>query len=153
MQLPSLTYCEPEVPPSLRNIISEAIDDLSIKQNHGNLEHWARQGVLLLNTVLTVRSGEANSHAKKGWEDFTDQVIRVLNEEKQDGLVFLLWGNPAKKKAQSVDESRHTLIQTSHPSPLGARKTASPFLGSRCFSRANVALEEMGKTPINWDIV
>eukprot|EP00980_Cylindrotheca_fusiformis_P010468 scaffold2322_cov135-Cylindrotheca_fusiformis.AAC.27 len=131
----------------------QTIDDLAIKQYHGNLEHWAKQGVLLLNTVLTVRRGNANSHAKKGWEDFTDEVIRVLNEEKEDGLVFLLWGNPAKKKAAGVDEDRHCLIQTSHPSPLGATKTKSPFLGSRCFSRANKALEEMGKTPVDWDIL
>jgi uracil-DNA glycosylase len=108
---------------------------------------------LLLNTVLTVRRGQANSHAKKGWEDFTDEVIRVLNEEKQDPLVFLLWGNPAKKKAAGVDEARHCLIQTSHPSPLGATKTNTPFLGSRCFSRANQALDDMGKTPIKWDIL
>ncbi|CAJ1969953.1 unnamed protein product [Cylindrotheca closterium] len=144
-----------KIPPSLRNIIAEAIDDLAIKQYHGNLEHWAKQGVLMLNTVLTVQRGKANSHAKQGWEDFTDQVISVLNEKKADdgGLVFLLWGNPAKKKAAGVDEDNHFLIQSSHPSPLGATKTSQPFLGSRCFSRANKALEEMGKEPINWDII
>ena len=143
------------VPPSLRNIIAEAIDDLAIKQYHGNLEHWAKQGVLMLNTVLTVQRGKANSHAKQGWEDFTDEIISILNEKKADdggGLVFLLWGNPAKKKAAGVDDDNHFLIQTSHPSPLGATKTSQPFLGSRCFSRANKALEEMGKEPINWDI-
>lgn len=138
-------------PPSLKNIIAEAIDDIAIRQRGGNLENWARQGVLLLNTVLTVREGEANSHAKKGWEDFTDEVIRVLNEEK-DGLVFFLWGAAAQKKAAGVDETRHRLIQSSHPSPLGARKTKSPFLGSRCFSRANEALESFDKSPIDWDI-
>ncbi|KAL3934638.1 MAG: hypothetical protein SGBAC_009686 [Bacillariaceae sp.] len=143
------------VPPSLRNIIKEAIEDLAIKQYHGNLENWAKQGVLMLNTVLTVQQSKANSHAKQGWEDFTDQVIAVLNEKKaEDGLVFLLWGNPAKKKAAGVDEeSSHFLIQSSHPSPLGATKTSQPFLGSRCFSRANKALEKKGKKPINWDII
>lgn len=108
----------------------------------------------MLNTVLTVQQGNANSHANKGWEDFTDQVISILNEKKaDDGLVFLLWGNPARKKAAGVDEGKHFLIQTSHPSPLGATKTSQPFLGSRCFSRANKALEEMGKDPINWDVI
>jgi uracil-DNA glycosylase len=105
-----------------------------------------------MNCVLTVRQGEANSHAKKGWEEFTDEVIRVLNEEK-DGLVFLLWGSAAQKKASVVDENRHTLIQTSHPSPLGATKTKSPFLGSRCFSRANEALKSYDKEPVDWDIL
>jgi uracil-DNA glycosylase len=116
-----------------------------------NLEPWAKQGVLLLNTVMTVRRGEANSHSKEGWEDFTDAVINVLNERQ--GLVFLLWGNPAAKKAKGVDDSKHVIIQTSHPSPLGATKTKSPFLGSRCFSRANKALEDTGSAPIDWSIL
>jgi uracil-DNA glycosylase len=140
-------------PPSLKNIVREAMDDVGIDEPaHGNLEHWANQGVLLLNTVLTVRRGEANSHSKQGWEDFTDAVISSLAERKE-GVVFLLWGNPAAKKAKNVDESKHVVIQTSHPSPLGATKTKSPFLGSRCFSRANKALEERGKTPIDWSVV
>lgn len=138
-------------PPSLRNIFKEAMDDVAIDPPaHGNLEGWARQGVLLLNTVLTVRRGEANSHAKMGWEDFTDLIITKINEEKK-GVVFLLWGGPAAKKASCVDEVKHTVIRSSHPSPLGASKTASPFLGSRCFSRANEALQQYGKEPIDWN--
>jgi uracil-DNA glycosylase len=141
-----------KAPPSLRNVFREASEDVGIEApEHGNLEHWASQGVLLLNTVLTVRRGEANSHAKHGWEDFTDSVVQELNDQ-QEGLVFLLWGNPAAKKASGVDTSKHTIIRTSHPSPLGATKTASPFLGSKCFSRTNVALIEMGKDPIDWNI-
>jgi uracil-DNA glycosylase len=139
-------------PPSLKNIFKEAMDDVCIEPpEHGYLEHWAQQGVLLLNAVLTVRQGKANSHAHQGWEDFTDSIIETLNEEKE-GLVFLLWGNPAAKKASGVDDQRHTVIKTSHPSPLGATKTASPFLGSRCFSRANEALEKYDKSPIDWGV-
>ena len=139
-------------PPSLMNIFKELMDDVHIDSpQHGSLEYWADQGVLLLNTVLTVRQGEANSHARKGWEQFTDAVIEKLNSEKKD-LVFLLWGNPAAKKASGVDDERHTIIKSSHPSPLGATKTSSPFLGSRCFSRANKALSDSGQTPIDWNV-
>ncbi|KAL7471277.1 hypothetical protein ACHAXS_011583 [Conticribra weissflogii] len=139
-------------PPSLRNIFKEAADDVGIiTPTHGNLESWARQGVLLLNTVLTVRKGEANSHAKLGWEDFTDVIINAINE-RNESVVFLLWGSPAAKKASCVDETKHTVIRTSHPSPLGATKTNSPFLGSRCFSRANEALVASGKEPIDWNV-
>ena len=139
-------------PPSLMNIFKELMDDVHIDTpQHGSLEYWADQGVLLLNTVLTVRQGEANSHARKGWEQFTDAVIEKLNSEKQ-GLVFLLWGNPAANKASGVDDERHTIIRSSHPSPLGATKTSSPFLGSRCFSRANKALSDSGQTPIDWNV-
>ncbi len=138
-------------PPSLRNIFKEAIADVAIDPpTHGNLEGWAKQGVLLLNTVLTVRRGEANSHAKIGWEKLTDLIINKINEEKS-GVVFLLWGAPAARKASCVDEAKHTVIRTSHPSPLGATKTASPFLGSRCFSRTNEALKQSGKEPIDWN--
>lgn len=141
-------------PPSLQNIFREARNDVSIpKPAHGNLEHWAQQGVLLLNTVLTVRQGEANSHKGQGWEEFTDQVIQALNDDKDKGLVFLLWGNPAAKKAETVDATKHTIIRTSHPSPLGATKTSSPFLGSHCFSQANEALVKMGHAPIDWTVV
>jgi uracil-DNA glycosylase len=134
------------------NIFKELMDDVHIDTpQHGSLEYWADQGVLLLNTVLTVRQGEANSHARKGWEQFTDAVIEKLNNEKQ-GLVFLLWGNPAANKAGGVDDERHTIIRSSHPSPLGATKTSSPFLGSRCFSRANKALSDSGQTPIDWNV-
>lgn len=138
-------------PPSLRNIFKEAIADVAIDPpTHGNLEGWAKQGVLLLNTVLTVRRGEANSHAKIGWEKLTDLIINKINEEKS-GVVFLLWGAPAARKASCVDEAKHTVIRTSHPSPLGATKTASPFLGSRCFSRTNEALKQSGKEPVDWN--
>jgi len=112
----------------------------------------------MLNSVLTVRRGEANSHAKKGWENFTDEVIRAVDRESgPKGVVFLLWGKPASKKAESVINKggggrRHTVICTSHPSPLGAAKTKSPFLGSRCFSRANEALGERGLSPIDWNV-
>lgn len=140
-------------PPSLQNIFREAMDDVGIEQpKHGYLISWAEQGVLLLNSVLTVRRGQANSHTRRGWEQFTDEVIRALNEEKE-GLVFLLWGGPAQKKAASVDTTKHTIIKTSHPSPLGASKTNSPFLGSKCFSRANKALIEHGKDPVDWSVV
>ena len=139
-------------PPSLQNVFREAIADVGIEPpRNGYLKRWAEQGVLCLNSVLTVQRGQANSHAKKGWEEFTDEIINKLNADKE-GLVFLLWGGPAQKKAASVDESRHTVIKTSHPSPLGATKTASPFLGSRCFSRANKALENAGMDPIDWNV-
>ena len=139
-------------PPSLQNVFREAIEDVVIETpKYGYLKSWAEQGVLLINSVLTVRRGQANSHAKKGWEEFTDEIINKLNADKK-GIVFLLWGGPAQKKAASVDESRHTVIKTSHPSPLGATKTASPFLGSRCFSRANKALEDAGRDPIDWNV-
>ncbi|KAL3782292.1 hypothetical protein ACHAW5_010594 [Stephanodiscus triporus] len=139
-------------PPSLLNIFKEAMGDVGIDPpKHGSLEGWARQGVLLLNAVLTVRKGEANSHSKLGWEDFTDEIIKTINEKKHS-VVFLLWGGPAAKKAKCVDESKHTVIRTSHPSPLGATKSASPFLTSRCFSRANEALIAAGNKPIDWNV-
>jgi len=139
-------------PPSLKNIFKELMADEDIQlPAHGYLECWANQGVLLLNTVLTVRQGEANSHAKHGWEEFTDFIIQTVHD-RSDGVVFLLWGGPAAKKAKGVDQSKHVVIQTSHPSPLGASKTKSPFLGSRCFSRTNKALTQAGKEPIIWDV-
>ncbi|GAX15963.1 uracil-DNA glycosylase [Fistulifera solaris] len=140
-------------PPSLQNIFREAMSDVGIAQPlHGNLECWAKQGVLLLNSVLTVRQGEANSHANKGWEDFTDVIIRRLNDDREN-LVFLLWGRPAATKAKCVDEGRHHVIRTSHPSPLGATKTNSPFLSSKCFSRCNEYLTFDGSAPIDWSVV
>eukprot|EP00547_Thalassionema_nitzschioides_P001506 CAMPEP_0194205684 /NCGR_PEP_ID=MMETSP0156-20130528/4908_1 /TAXON_ID=33649 /ORGANISM="Thalassionema nitzschioides, Strain L26-B" /LENGTH=290 /DNA_ID=CAMNT_0038932029 /DNA_START=68 /DNA_END=940 /DNA_ORIENTATION=- len=151
-----------DIPPSLKNIYKELANDTDIQfpnkrgmPRHGYLERWAKQGVLLLNTVLTVRSGEANSHRKKGWEIFTDQVIRVLVKENKKGLVFLLWGNSATEKATNIlggNSRKHTVIKTSHPSPLGASKTKSPFLGSKCFSRANKALVEYGYDPVDWNV-
>jgi uracil-DNA glycosylase len=139
-------------PPSLKNILKEAMDDVAIDPPaHGNLEHWARQGVLLLNTVLTVRGGTANSHAQRGWEQLTSFIIQHLSTQKE-GLIFLLFGNPAHLKASCVDDTRHSLIRTSHPSPLGARKTVSPFLGSGCFSRCNRILMDQDSDPIDWNL-
>ncbi len=150
-----------KIPPSLRNIFKELDDDYGRdieppEIRHGDLEGWAKQGVLMLNTVLTVRRGQANSHQKKGWEDFTDEIVNILRDrdsESDKGMVFLLWGGPASQKAksiQSTESSNHVVIRTSHPSPLGATKTASPFLTSRCFTRANAALEELGEEPVDW---
>lgn len=146
-------------PPSLVNIFKEVTEDVGIEEpRHGNLERWARQGVLLLNTVLTVEAGKANSHSNKGWEEVTDAIIREASERNEtvgrSGLLFLLWGNAASKKVGNVidEDSGHIIIQTSHPSPLGATKTKSPFLGSKCFSRANKALEKIGKNRIDWNV-
>jgi uracil-DNA glycosylase len=143
-------------PPSLQNVLRELNDDLGMSDppKHGCLTPWASQGVLLLNTVLTVRAGEAFSHANHGWEEFTDAVLEtVVEKHSERGVVFLLWGNPAQAKARRVpDDSAHCIIKTSHPSPLGARKTASPFLGSRCFSRANAALIQRNYDPIDWTL-
>lgn len=136
---------------------------------HGYLERWAKQGVLMLNAVLTVRKGEANSHKQKGWEDFTDEVIRCLFTKRPKdagGMVFLLWGKPASKKAEAIinrysknsyytsgsSKSKPVVICSSHPSPLGATKTKEPFIGSKCFLRTNAALEKMGLPSIDWDV-
>ena len=137
------------VPPSLRNVFQELRDDLGCAvPSHGNLEHWARQGVLLLNTTLTVRAGQAASHQGKGWERFTDRVIATVNG-KTERVVFLLWGAPSRKKKTLIDSSRHTVIESAHPSPLSAH---NGFFGSRPFSRANEALREAGRAPIDWTI-
>jgi uracil-DNA glycosylase len=137
------------VPPSLVNIYAELRDDLGIEPpKHGNLESWARQGVLLLNTTLTVRAGQAASHQGKGWETFTDQVIRAV-DAKEHRVVFILWGSHARRKKALIDTSRHTIIESAHPSPLSAH---NGFFGSRPFSRANAALEEAGLAPIDWRI-
>jgi uracil-DNA glycosylase len=136
-----------QVPPSLRNIHEELRDDLGIEPPaHGNLEAWARQGVLLLNTTLTVRGGQAASHAGKGWETFTDRVIAAVND-KDHRVVFILWGSHARKKKALVDAARHVVIESAHPSPLSAR---NGFFGSKPFSRTNAALEEVGLDPIDW---
>lgn len=120
------------------------------KPSHGNLEGWARQGVLLLNTCLTVRKGEANSHSQKGWEQFTDAVVKQL--ATREGIIYLLWGIPAQNKCKGIAASKNTVIKSSHPSPLSATKTSEPFMGSRCFSRCNAALMAAGKAPIDWSI-
>jgi uracil-DNA glycosylase len=136
-------------PPSLQNVFRELHDDLGVDPpGHGNLEAWTMQGVLLLNTCLTVRSGAAGSHHGKGWETFTDEVLRVVNA-KTERVVFLLWGAPARRKASLVDTSRHVVVQSAHPSPLSAHQG---FFGSRPFSRTNAALVEAGLAPIDWRI-
>lgn len=150
-------------PPSLKNIYKELSQDEGVDfkiPDHGYLIDWAEQGVLMLNAVMTVSKGEANSHKNKGWETITDGIIKAVDENARKngkGIVFLLWGKPATKKALQLigstdDSSIHKVICTSHPSPLGATKTDSPFLGSACFSRCNAALEEMGRDPIDWNL-
>ena len=137
------------VPPSLANIYRELRDDVGgTTPQHGTLESWARQGVLLLNTTLTVRSGLAASHQGKGWETFTDEILRVVND-KPHPVVFVLWGASARKKKSLLDLSRHVAIESAHPSPLSAR---NGFFGSRPFSRTNAALEAAGLEPINWQL-
>jgi uracil-DNA glycosylase len=136
-------------PPSLQNIFKEMESDLGVPPpNHGCLDSWARQGVLLLNASLTVRQGRAASHQGKGWETFTDEVLMAVNE-KPERVVFILWGASARKKKAFVDRSRHVVIESPHPSPLSA---SSGFFGSRPFSRANAALAEAGRDPIDWRI-
>lgn len=138
-----------EPPPSLVNVLAELESDLGCpRPRHGNLEHWARQGVLLLNATLTVRARSAASHQRKGWEVFTDRVLQVVND-KPERVVFLLWGSSARKKRHLVDTDRHTVIESPHPSPLSANRG---FFGSRPFSRANRALAEAGREPVDWCI-
>jgi uracil-DNA glycosylase len=138
-----------QLPPSLQNIYKELESDLGCPPpDHGCLEHWARNGVLLLNAVLTVRAHNAGSHASKGWEAFTDEVIRAVSA-KQDPVVFVLWGAYARKKRPLIDTSRHVIIESAHPSPLSAH---NGFFGSRPFSRANEALQAAGRAPVDWCI-
>jgi uracil-DNA glycosylase len=135
-------------PPSLRNIYKELRDDLGHPvPGTGYLMPWAEQGVLLLNTVLTVRAGEANSHKGKGWETFTDAVIRAV-AAREKPAVFVLWGNHARKKLPLIDTARHTVVQGAHPSPLSAKK----FFGSRPFSRIDEAVAAAGHPPVDWRI-
>ena len=134
-------------PPSLQNIFTELHDDLGIERpTTGDLTPWARQGVLLLNATLTVRAHQAASHQGKGWETFTDQVIRAVND-KTDTVVFILWGNSARRKKVLVDVDRHVIIESPHPSPLSAHRG---FFGSHPFSRANEALVAAGRDPVDW---
>ncbi|WP_413528013.1 uracil-DNA glycosylase [Rahnella inusitata] len=135
-------------PPSLVNMYKELITDIPgfERPNHGYLQSWADQGVLLLNTVLTVEGGQAHSHAKLGWETFTDRVIAALNENRE-GIVFLLWGSHAQKKGNIIDTQRHHVLKAPHPSPLSAHRG---FLGCKHFSQANTLLEKQGLTPIDW---
>lgn len=135
------------VPPSLVNIYQELHDDLGCRiPDHGYLVKWAQQGVLMLNTVLTVRAHQANSHRGIGWEEFTDAAIRTLAEEREH-LVFILWGAYAQKKGAFIDRSRHLVLTSAHPSPLSAR---NGFFGNHHFSQANAYLESHGETPIEW---
>ena len=135
------------IPPSLRNIYKELSNDIGCEiPSRGDLTSWAQQGVLLLNTTMTVRAGQAASHQGHGWEIFTDQIIRELNN-KTEPVVFILWGASSRKKANLIDVQRHVIIESAHPSPLSARHG---FFGSRPFSRTNSALVENGREPINW---
>jgi len=137
------------VPPSLQNIYKELRDDLGCPiPSHGYLAHWAKQGVLLLNAVLTVRAGVPNSHRSLGWEKFTAAVIAALNERERP-LVFMLWGRNAQEKAGLIDPSRHLVIRSAHPSPLSAH---NGFFGSRPFSRANAFLRSIGEREIDWRV-
>lgn len=136
-------------PPSLQNIYKELKSDLGIKiPETGNLENWCKQGVLLLNATLTVRANLAGSHQKKGWEEFTDAVIKIISEKKEN-IVFLLWGRYAQEKGKIVDTKKHFILKAAHPSPLSAY---NGFFGSKHFSKSNEYLKSIGKAPINWDI-
>jgi uracil-DNA glycosylase len=136
-------------PPSLVNIYKELHDDMGIQiPKHGYLKNWAEQGVLLLNTVLTVRAGEAHSHRSKGWETFTDQVIRSIND-RQDPVVFWLWGKPAQDKAKLITNPKHLILMAPHPSPLSVYRG---FYGSKPFSKTNDFLLANGKAPIDWTL-
>ena len=136
-------------PKSLINIFKELRDDVGFEMPlSGNLEKWARQGVLLLNATLTVRAHQAGSHQNKGWEQFTDQVIRTISDEKE-GVVFLLWGNYARAKKVLIDSNKHFILETVHPSPLSAY---NGFFGCKHFSKTNELLIQQGKTPIEWQL-
>jgi uracil-DNA glycosylase len=136
-----------DFPPSLINIFKEIESDLGIKRPvNGNLERWAAQGVLLLNATLTVMAHQAGSHQKRGWEQYTDSVISTLNNEKEN-IVFFLWGAYAQKKGESIDRSKHLVLESVHPSPLSASRG---FFGNKHFSRCNEYLKAHGKEPINW---
>lgn len=137
------------IPPSLRNIYRELEDDLGIAPvNHGYLKQWAEQGVLLLNSVLTVRKGMAYSHRNHGWEKLTDTAIKYLSDRKTP-VIFILWGNAARSKKSLIDESKNVIIESAHPSPLSARRG---FFGSHPFSKTNIALEAMGERKIDWQL-
>lgn len=140
---------EVDIPPSLVNIYKELHDDLGCKiPDNGYLVHWAEQGVLLLNTLLTVRAHQAFSHKGKGWENFTDAIIRAVNKEDRP-IVYMLWGSPAQKKAEMLDNPKHLILKAPHPSPLSAYRG---FFGCRHFSKCNEFLEKNGIAPIDWQI-
>lgn len=137
------------IPPSLRNIYKELREDIPgfTPPRHGYLRHWAEQGILMLNAVLTVREGQANSHQGKGWETFTDAVIRAVNS-REERVVFVLWGAYARKKAKLITAPQHIIIESAHPSPLSEAR----FFGTRPFSKVNAALEEAGRGAIDWQL-
>lgn len=138
-----------KIPPSLVNIYKELNSDLNLEiPRHGCLESWAKEGVLLLNNVLTVQKGMAGSHHKKGWEKFTDKIIEIINEKKEN-VVFILWGSPAQKKASKVSTEKHFVITSVHPSPLSSYRG---FFGSKPFSKANDFLVQKSLKPINWNV-
>ena len=137
------------IPPSLRNMYKELQNDLQISPAvHGNLQHWAEQGILLLNTVLTVRHKTPNSHQNKGWEQLTDRAIAELSAKKEN-IVFILWGSKAKAKSKLIDTNKHHIIHSAHPSPLSAH---NGFLGSKPYSKTNTLLTQSGLSPIDWKI-
>jgi len=140
-----------DIPPSLRNIYKELQTDIPgfVIPKHGDLTEWAQQGVLLLNATLTVQAANAGSHQKKGWELFTDTVIKKISDEKQ-GVVFILWGNYAQSKSALIDAAKHLVIRSTHPSPLAVSRGG--FFGSRPFSKTNDYLVKQGKKPIDWQI-
>ncbi|TQV84039.1 uracil-DNA glycosylase [Exilibacterium tricleocarpae] len=136
-------------PPSLLNIFKEIQQDLGIAlPNHGSLQSWADQGVLLLNATLTVQQARAGSHQGRGWEQFTDRVIQLVNDQRE-GVVFLLWGSYAQKKGQFIDGNKHLVLKSPHPSPLSAHRG---FFGNRHFSRTNEYLQQQGQAPIDWQL-
>lgn len=138
-----------KVPPSLKNIFKELQTDTGFSiPNHGNLSAWAQQGVLLLNATLTVKAGSPGSHQKKGWETFTNEIIRMISEEKEN-CVFLLWGSFAKSKKELIDTEKHLVLEAAHPSPLAR----GAFFGCRHFSKTNDYLMSKNKTPIHWDLL
>lgn len=138
-----------KIPPSLRNIFTELCNDLNVlPPTHGDLTEWSKQGVLLLNTILTVEAHNPLSHKNKGWEFFTDSVIQKLNEDDAP-KVFILWGNNARKKKELITNTKHLVIESSHPSPLGARHS---FFGSKCFSRANAFLTENNRKEVDFTL-
>ncbi|WP_216934938.1 MULTISPECIES: uracil-DNA glycosylase [unclassified Acinetobacter] len=138
------------LPPSLRNIFHELHADVGVeKPKHGDLTHWAEQGVLLLNAVLTVEAGQPTSHQKRGWEEFTDHVIDVLNEQREH-IVFILWGAYAQRKGQRINQDKHLVLKAAHPSPLAANRGG--FFGCKVFSKSNNYLKQHGIEPIDWQL-
>ncbi|WP_180040961.1 uracil-DNA glycosylase [Acinetobacter sp. YH12100] len=138
------------LPPSLRNIFHELHADVGVERpKHGDLTHWAEQGVLLLNAVLTVEAGQPTSHQKRGWEEFTDHVIDILNEQREH-IVFILWGAYAQRKGQRINQDKHLVLKAAHPSPLAANRGG--FFGCKVFSKSNNYLKQHGIEPIDWQL-